>query len=85
VFDFLGFRIQWKRKRGTNKWYVYTLHRLPAYPVAKGKDPCPYDRRSHRDLRYVLIRLNQIMRGWASYYKYAARKHTLSSLAKFAW
>ena len=24
-FDFLGFRIQWKRKRGTSKWYVYTF------------------------------------------------------------
>ena len=24
-FDFLGFRIQWRRKRGTNKWYVYTF------------------------------------------------------------
>ena len=25
AFDFLGFRIQWKRKRGTGKWYVYTF------------------------------------------------------------
>ena len=24
-FDFLGFRLQWKRKRGTTKWYVYTF------------------------------------------------------------
>jgi RNA-directed DNA polymerase len=24
-FDFLGFRIQWKRKRGTNQWYVCTF------------------------------------------------------------
>ena len=24
-FDFLGFHIQWKRKRGTNQWYVYTF------------------------------------------------------------
>ena len=24
-FDFLGFRIQWKRKTGTNKWHVYTF------------------------------------------------------------
>jgi RNA-directed DNA polymerase len=24
-FNFLGFRIRWKRKRGTNKWYVYTF------------------------------------------------------------
>ena len=24
-FDFLAFRIRWKRKRGTNEWYVYTF------------------------------------------------------------
>jgi len=24
-FEFLGFRIQWKRKKGTNQWYVYTF------------------------------------------------------------
>ena len=24
-FDFLGFHIQWRRKTGTNKWYVYTF------------------------------------------------------------
>jgi RNA-directed DNA polymerase len=23
--DFLGFNIQWRRKRGTSKWYVYTF------------------------------------------------------------
>jgi hypothetical protein len=24
-FDLLGFHIQWRRKRGTNKWYLYTF------------------------------------------------------------
>jgi RNA-directed DNA polymerase len=24
-FDFLGFHIQWRRKRGTNRWHVYTF------------------------------------------------------------
>jgi RNA-directed DNA polymerase len=24
-FDFLGFHIKWMRKRGTEKWYVYTF------------------------------------------------------------
>jgi RNA-directed DNA polymerase len=24
-FDFLGFRIRWKRQRGTNEWHVYTF------------------------------------------------------------
>jgi RNA-directed DNA polymerase len=33
----------------------------------------------------VLIRLNQIMRGWASFFKHALCKHTLSNLAHFAW
>ncbi|MGW4095129.1 hypothetical protein ACWEH3_35600 [Nocardia sp. NPDC004718] len=23
--DFLGFHIQWRRKRGTDKWFVYTF------------------------------------------------------------
>ncbi|MFG2732438.1 reverse transcriptase domain-containing protein [Streptomyces canus] len=29
-FDFLGFHIQWRRKRGTNKWYVYTATSPPS-------------------------------------------------------
>jgi len=32
-----------------------------------------------------LIRLNQIMRGWANYFKHAVCKHTLHSLAHFVW
>ena len=35
--------------------------------------------------RNVLIRLNQIMRGWANYFKHAVCKHTLGSLANFVW
>jgi RNA-directed DNA polymerase len=35
-FDFLGFRIQWRRKRGTDKWYVYTL--IADRPVRSLKD-----------------------------------------------
>lgn len=36
----LGFRVQWKRKRGTGKWYGLHLHRRPARPVGdEGQDP----------------------------------------------
>jgi RNA-directed DNA polymerase len=84
-FDFLGFRIQWKRKRGTNKWYVYTFIASRPIRSLKAKIRTYTNRRSHWDLRYVLIRLNQIMRGWASYFKHAVCKHTLSNLANFAW
>ena len=36
-FDFLGFRIQWKRKRGTNKWYVYTFIADRPFRAVKAK------------------------------------------------
>ena len=42
-------------------------------------------RTSQQNPRDVLIRLNQIMRGWANYFKHAVCKHTLHSLAHFAW
>ena len=33
---FLGFRIQWRRKRGTSKWYVYTF--IADRPIPSVKD-----------------------------------------------
>ena len=40
-FDFLGFHIQWKRKRGTNTLARLHLHRGPADPVVEGESACP--------------------------------------------
>ena len=84
-FDFLGFHIQWRRKRGTNKWYVYTF--IGKRPVRSLKDKIRAltNRLSQQDPRTVLIRLNQIMRGWANYFKHAVCKHTLDALENFAW
>jgi RNA-directed DNA polymerase len=84
-FDFLGFRIQWKRKRGTDKWYVYTFIADRPIRSLKAKIRALTNRKAQWDLRYVLIRLNQIMRGWASYFKHAVCKHTLGNLGNFAW
>jgi RNA-directed DNA polymerase len=83
--DFLGFRIQWRRKRGTSKWYVYTF--IADRPVRSLKDKVRAltNRLSQQDPRDVLIRLNQIMRGWANYFKHAVCKHTLDHLENFVW
>jgi RNA-directed DNA polymerase len=85
AFDFLGFRIQWKRKGGTDKWHVYTFIADRPIRSLKAKIRALTNRTSQQDLRYVLIRLNQIMRGWANYFKHAVCKHTLGNLAHFAW
>ncbi|CCH79824.1 hypothetical protein BN12_60030 [Nostocoides japonicum T1-X7] len=39
-FDFLGFRIQWRRKYGSKQVARLHLHRRPADPVVEGEDPC---------------------------------------------
>jgi RNA-directed DNA polymerase len=84
-FDFLGFRIQWRRKHGTRKWYVYTF--IADRPVRSLKDKVRAltRRTTQRNPGLVLTRLNQVMRGWASYFRHAVCKHTMSTLARFVW
>jgi len=84
-FDFLGFRIQWKRKRGTNKWYVYTFIADRPFRSVKAKIRALTPRTSQQDLRAVLIRINQITRGWANYFKHAIAQRTFSKLQHYTW
>jgi len=84
-FSFLGFRIRWKRKRGTNKWYVYTF--IDARPVRtlKAKIRALTHKTSQWDLASTLTRLGQIMRGWANYFRHAVAKRTFSKLDDFTF
>jgi RNA-directed DNA polymerase len=70
--SFLGFRIQWRRKRGTGKWYVYTFIDDRPVQSLKAKIRALTPRTSQLDLEYVLTRLNQVMHGWANYFRHAA-------------
>jgi RNA-directed DNA polymerase len=84
-FSFLGFRIQWRRKRGTSKHYVYTF--IDDRPVRslKAKIRALTPRTSQQDLGYVLTRLNQVMHGWANYFRHAVAKNAFAMLDNFAW
>jgi RNA-directed DNA polymerase len=84
-FDFLGFRLQWKRKRGTDKWYVYTFIADRPIRSLKEKIRALTSRLSQQPTRDVLRRLNQIMRGWSNYFRYAVAKKTMQTLAIFVW
>jgi RNA-directed DNA polymerase len=85
AFDFPGFRLQWKRKGGTSKWHVYTFIAGRPARSLKAKLRALTNTTSQQDRRYALIRLNQIVRGWANYFKHAVCKHTPGNLAHFAW
>jgi len=84
-FDFLGFHIQWRRKRGTSTWHVYTF--IADRPVRQLKERIRAltNRTSQQKPAVVMTRLNQIMRGWANYFKHAVCKHTMRTLEYFVW
>jgi RNA-directed DNA polymerase len=85
-FDFLGFHIRWRRKIGTrDRWHVYTF--IGDRPVRSLKDKIRAltRRLSQQDLGETLIRINQITRGWAAYFRHAVAKHTFDRLAYFIW
>jgi RNA-directed DNA polymerase len=69
ALDFLGFRIQWRRRRGTSKWYVYTFIADRPVQSVKQKVRALTRRTAQQPPGDVLIRLNQITRGGANYFR----------------
>jgi RNA-directed DNA polymerase len=82
-FDFLGFHIRWKRKRGTNKWYVYTFIADRPVKAVKAKIRALTHRTSQANMGTTLTRINQILRGWVNYFRHAVCSHTLDHLRHF--
>jgi RNA-directed DNA polymerase len=83
-FDFLGFHIQWRRKRGTNQWYVYTFIAKRPLKAVKAKIRALTHRTSQANMGTTLTRINQIMGGWVNYFRHAVCSHTLDHLRHFA-
>ena len=82
-FDFLGFHLQWKRKRGTSKWYVYTFIADRPFRAVKAKIRALTHRVSQANMATVIGRINQILRGWTNYFRHAVGKHTFNRLRFF--
>jgi RNA-directed DNA polymerase len=83
--DFLGWRIQRHRKRGTNRQYVYVypakkaLHAI----MAKVKEACRLD--TNLPLEILLHRLNPVLRGWANHFRFGCSKSTFGYLRIYLW
>ncbi|WP_416332913.1 group II intron reverse transcriptase/maturase [Amycolatopsis echigonensis] len=85
-FDFLGFRIRWRIKKGTrDQWRLYTFIGDRPLRSLKARIRALTRRTSQQDLRAVLIRINRITRGWAEYFRHAVAKHTFDRIAYFIW
>ncbi len=84
--DFLGWRIQRHRKRGTSRYYVYTYPAKKALRAitAKVKALCR-GTDTNQPLEVLLRRLNPALRGWCAYFRHGVSSKTFHYLAATTW
>jgi RNA-directed DNA polymerase len=83
--DFLGWRIQRHRKRGTGKYYVYVYPAKKALTDIKAKTKTWCRQNTNLPLSVLLIHLNRMLRGWTAYFKYGCSNATFSYLRSYLW
>lgn len=84
-FEFLGWRIQRQRKRGSDHQCVYTWPSKQALASIKDKVRTITRGGTNLPLKVILHRLNSVLRGWANYFRHGVSKATFSYLDAFTW
>jgi RNA-directed DNA polymerase len=84
-FDFLGFRIQRRHKRGTQQHAVYTYPSKRSFERIKEKVRGLTHRASPLPLQKLLARLNAVVRGWCNYFRHGVSKHVFGVLGDYVW
>ncbi len=84
-FDFLGFRIQRRPKRGTPKLTVYTYPSKKSLRNIVDKVRTVTRQGTNSSLTELLGRLNPVVRGWTNYFRHGVSKATFSYLRAFVW
>ena len=84
-FDFLGFRIQRQRKRGTTQQHIYTYPSKSALAAVKGKVRKLTQGTTNQSLQVLIHRLNPVLRGWTTYFRHGVSSRTFNYLRAFTW
>jgi len=85
-FTFLGFDIRRMRKRGTQKYYVYTRPSKKAIQAIKDKVRTKtYRSTRHMGLDELIASLNRSLAGWANYFRHGVSKAVFSAVDSHAW
>jgi RNA-directed DNA polymerase len=83
--DFLGWRIQRHRKRGTQQHYVYTYPARKAVRAVTEKVKAICRQNVNLPLEVLLHRLNQVLRGWTTYFRPGVSSATFDYLRAYTW
>ena len=83
--DFLGWHIQRRRKRGTNRRYVYTYPSRKALKAVTGKVKARCRQNTNLPLETLLRQLNPVLRGWTAYFRPGVSSIAFGYLRAFTW
>jgi RNA-directed DNA polymerase len=83
--DFLGWRIQRRRQRGTDRSYVYTYPARKAVKAATGKVKALGRQSTSLPLAALLRQLNALLRGWTTYFRPGVSSKAFDYLRAVAW
>ncbi|MGH9211809.1 MAG: group II intron reverse transcriptase/maturase [Acidimicrobiales bacterium] len=84
-FDFLGWRIQRHRKRGTAKHFVYTYPAKASLAKVMATVKTLSRQGRNEPLSELLRRLNPVLRGWTNYFRHGVSKATFGYLRAYTW
>jgi RNA-directed DNA polymerase len=83
--DFLGWRIQRHRKRGTRQHYVYTYPARKAVKAVMAKVKMICRQNVNLPLEALLHQLNRVLRGWTSYFRPGVSSAAFRYLRAYTW
>ena len=84
-FEFLGFRIQRQRKRGSTKRFVYTWPSKKSLRSITAKVKTITTQGTNKPLSDLLRQLNPVLRGWTNYFRHGVSKATFGYLHQYTW
>lgn len=85
-FDFLGFRIQRHRQKGSNRQLIYTYPSKKAVAAIRRKvKAATMNSTTNMPADQLFLRLGQITRGWALYFRHGSSSHAYHGLQNYLW
>jgi RNA-directed DNA polymerase len=84
-FEFLGWRIQRQRKRGSNQVFIYSWPRRKALASILAKVKAITRQATNQPLSGLLRQLNAALRGWTVYFRHGVSKQTFAYLGRYTW
>jgi RNA-directed DNA polymerase len=84
-FDFLGYHIQWRLRRGTSKRHVYLYPSRKALASVQHRIRALTCQKAHPDLTTPLLRVNSLLRGRCHYFRHGSSSGTFGYLNHYTW